>query len=114
MGLVSCEKGMTLIEVLVAMVLLSLVVVPMAGTLATGFLATREGECIGTATCLAQQEMERLLSGFDEANESPYGYRVDTIREDNGDGTENITVSVSWGEGKSKPGEIKLQCCRKR
>lgn len=105
---------MTLIEVLVAVVLLSVILLPMAGTLATGFLATREGECIAIAISLARQRMEQLLAGFDEPTEIPAGYWLDTWIEDTGDGTEDITVTVGWGEGNLKPGEIRLQCCRKR
>ncbi|NLP18606.1 MAG: prepilin-type N-terminal cleavage/methylation domain-containing protein [Firmicutes bacterium] len=108
------EKGMTLIEVLVAVVLISVILVPMAGTLATGFLATREGGCIALATSLAQQRMEQHLAGFDESTAIPAGYWIDTRIEDNGDGTEDITIRVGWGKGNLKPGEIRLQCCRKR
>lgn len=111
------ERGMTFIEVLVALVLLSVILLPLVGTLTTGFIVTGEGGRITTATALAQQEMERFLAGLDEPSPPtslPDGYRVDTVITDNGDGTEKIKVIVSWGEENSRPGEITLTCLRHR
>ncbi|HHW92026.1 MAG TPA: prepilin-type N-terminal cleavage/methylation domain-containing protein [Firmicutes bacterium] len=111
------ERGMTLIEVLVALVLLSVILLPLVGTLATGFIVTGEGNRITTATALAQQEMERLLAGIDEPFPPallPDGYWVNTVVTDNGDGTEKITVIVKWGDSRTRPGEISLTSLRHR
>lgn len=114
MGVLSGERGMTLIEVLVALVLVAIILLPLIGSLTTGFLATREGERIAIATSLAQGEMEGLLGGFNRPQEAPADYRINTRIEDNGDGTENIIVVVGWGDEGAKEKEIRLQCCRKR
>jgi len=111
------ERGMTLIEVLVALVLLAVILLPLVGTLATGIVVTGEGHHITIATTLAQQEMERLLAAIVEPvppASLPEGYRLNTVIVDNGDGTEKITVTVSWGDDGSGGGEISLTCLRHR
>ena len=40
------ERGMTFIEVLVALVLLTVILLPLVGTLTTGFIVTGEGAAL--------------------------------------------------------------------
>lgn len=108
------EQGVTLIEVLVATVLLTLILVPLVGTFTTSALITGEAKRISIATALAQQEMERLLAGVEgSVPRKIEGFEIRVNMTDNQNGTKTILVTVSW-ESRGSVKTIQLTCLRKR
>jgi len=102
------NTGFTLIEVLVAMVILS---VGLLGTAAliTGIISSNKlSNRISTATVLAQDKMEEIKgAGYagadDEAGTEPYGgvnfplyKRITGVVAGNPAGMKTVTVTVSW------------------
>jgi Tfp pilus assembly protein PilV len=110
------EYGATLVEILIAVLLLSVVLVPLAGTFLLGATNTKELSQRMIALGLARREMEYFFAGADLESKTEVlqtGYTVDTkITYRNSEGIITIVVDVAWGQGEAK-GNIQLTGLRK-
>jgi len=107
------KQGFTLIEVLVACVILSVVAVPFTRVFFQGnYLATAAGKKT-TAVNLAQQKMEEIIEQGPGENisltpfpgeYSDYSYQVEAVPEDN---MQLVTVTVLFSAG-GQEGEVVL------
>ncbi|MGI6574541.1 MAG: type IV pilus modification PilV family protein [bacterium] len=115
MKLLAAEQGMTLIEVLAAIILLTFVLVPLASTFNVSVFSTEEARLTSTALALAQQEMERFMAGVKRpANELPFGFEIDTqIIAYDAEGYETIVVEVRWLQREMER-KVQLAGLRKR
>lgn len=112
------RRGMTLLEVLLAMALLGAALVPVYAMIAEGLAVTRDIELRTRATFLAEQEVERVLA---EAA-ADYDQDFDRFSADLGGGflvtvldlpqtafSKRISVRVAWdadGNGSLSNGEV--------
>ncbi len=96
---------MSLVEVLVAMAILSIVAAAIFGVYSTGFLAGGMARRMNGVVALAQQRLEASRSPCVLANEGPEatdpafpGYRWTTKTTEVRPGLRQITATVTWQE----------------
>ena len=107
------NKGFTLIEVLVAMVILSIGLLGTAALITGIIRGNQVSNRMTAATTLAQDKMENIKSvSYSNAESEPRAFlpspyekyeRQVTVVDDNslGVGMKTVTVTVYWGSGKS-------------
>lgn len=105
------QAGMTLLEVLIALALLSVIVAPVLGMFVTGTRLTTASYKLTSASVTAQMRMEELvgldkdeLSGELGTREYYNGFEVEAERTETGFGFENlieVTVTVYDSDGTS-------------
>lgn len=110
-------KGFTLIEVLIAMIILSVALLAIIGMFITGVDGVSFGDRITSAVTLAQEKMEELV-GLDYSEPTFWDggpEKIGTItriwqvkRDDPFPGMATIRVTVSWRDKSNKPRNIAL------
>ncbi|MGH2374682.1 MAG: prepilin-type N-terminal cleavage/methylation domain-containing protein [bacterium] len=97
--------GLTLIEVLVAMAILSIAAAAIIGLYSTGFLAGAMARRMSGAVALAQQRLEASRSPCVLGDEGPEstdpafpGYRWQTKTSEVRPGLREVTATVTWQE----------------
>jgi len=102
------QKGFTLLEVMVALAILSVVLVALFSQQARGIVQGNEARIITKASLLAQERMagllteERLRIGDEEGEVKdsipPFKWRQ-TVEESTIEGMKKLTIIVLWKEG---------------
>lgn len=67
------ERGYSLVEVMVAILLLSIAIIPMVGMFDTGLKAATQGGAFDEARALANQQMEKVIGARYAEATSTYG-----------------------------------------
>ena len=96
-----CERGFTLVEMLVAMLLLSTIALAVTTTLVSAQQARARSERWMQASQLATEGLERLRAGGAAVPPAPAGYqRTASVALWNGHaGLYRLEVTVSWDDG---------------
>jgi len=103
------HRGFTLVEVLIALFILSFVLLSLSATVISVMRATSQSKGMATATILAQDRMESLknlkfsalASGSDSAMTGNVTYHREWTVSDS-DTIKTITVSVGWSDPLSR------------
>lgn len=102
-----CQKGLTLVEVIVSLIVLGVIVAPVLGTYSTGFFLTSGAENISIATATGEEALEYYVATGEKIQEKE-GFAVDineSLFEDsllNRRPLRKIEVFVEWQEDNHK------------
>ena len=113
------KSGFTLLEVILALIIFGLVLLPLALTFALGVKVVAGTSLMNQATAVAEGTMENLRSlGFkaltepdlyeDEWDDGPFNVQVRTANHDGPDGLLVVTVEVTW-EDRGKEQRLALE-----
>lgn len=100
----SNQSGLTLVEVVAAIAILGLALIPIAGLFSSGTKGALAADCLATGTLLAQNKIEALRAGAFSAVVSQSlapvpdypGYQMQVVVEAIGLRLKQVTVTVSW------------------
>lgn len=115
------SKGFTLIEVLIAMIILSIAMLAITGMFVTGVDGVSFGDRITSAVTLAQEKMEELMGldysdpNFVNGGPEAIGAIIrawDVKQDDPFPGMATIRVAVSWRDKDNKQRNITLVTMR--
>lgn len=109
----SNQRGMTLLEVLVAFIILTMALVTMMNAFVLGSRQNTGTNCYNTALSLAQSKMEEIkhrnfnsvtdVTATDFSSETDYsgftGYSYTVTVDDGGLNLKTVTVAVTYSEG---------------
>ena len=111
------QRGMTLIEVMVAMIILAIALAWLAPTLIVSMRGNRVGADVTLASTLAQDKLEELRNESflslmaDSTGQDTVGTMVRnwTITPENGqDGLARIVLTLSWQDDKGKDHQVEF------
>lgn len=100
------QRGFSLIEALVALMLLTVALIPMTALPAATSRLYMASAARGQATLLAVQKLDELESkkfnDLSSGSQTIDGYRIDWSVGEAVDQQRKVRVSVAWNDGKSK------------
>jgi prepilin-type N-terminal cleavage/methylation domain-containing protein len=117
------DKGMTLVEIMVAMIILAIALAWLAPMLVTAMRGNRLGGDLTTASTLAQDKIEELRNvSYSSLLSHPAGQdtvgkmiRNWNIAEELGqDGLARITITVSWQDDKGEDHQAQFETMQAR
>lgn len=107
------RKGLTLIELLVALVLLAIAIMGLVSVFSFGFNVTRHSQDVGVTYSIARQEIERVRNiGFMLAPEATWVMGYDGLGNPTTETPPHFTATTTVQTIPDEDGELNLTCLR--